>query len=63
MVIIDLPDYKVYFTGMKVLNPDDSNFNLIGVKPDIEVKPTLKGIQKGRDEVLERALEYIKTGK
>jgi hypothetical protein len=31
--------------------------------PDIEVKPTILGIQQGKDEVLERALQFIKTGK
>jgi hypothetical protein len=27
--------------------------------PDIEVKPTIKGIQEGRDEVLEAAVAYV----
>jgi hypothetical protein len=27
--------------------------------PDVEVKPTIKGIRAGRDEVLERALAYL----
>ena len=28
-------------------------------RPDIVVRPTLKGIRAGRDEVLERALRYL----
>jgi hypothetical protein len=35
----------------------------IGIKPDISVYPTVKGIQAGKDEVLERAIEFLKTGK
>lgn len=31
----------------------------IGIVPDIEVKPTIKGIQEGQDEVLEKAIEMI----
>ena len=35
----------------------------IGIIPDIEAKPTIKGIQEGRDEVLERAILFIENGK
>lgn len=31
----------------------------IGIVPDIEVKPSIKGIKEGRDEVLHKALEVI----
>jgi hypothetical protein len=31
----------------------------VGIVPDIVVKPTIKGIKEGRDEVLEKALEMI----
>ena len=30
-----------------------------GLQLDVEVKPTIKGIREGRDEVLERAIEYL----
>lgn len=33
----------------------------LGIQPDIEVRPTLKGIKEGRDEVLEAALHYLQT--
>jgi len=29
-----------------------------GIQPDIEVWPTLQGIRAGRDEILERAIQY-----
>lgn len=35
----------------------------IGIIPDIEIKTTIKGIQEGKDEVLDRALLFIETGK
>jgi hypothetical protein len=34
-----------------------------GIQPDIYVQPTIKGIQSGKDEVLERAVKYIRTEK
>jgi hypothetical protein len=34
-----------------------------GIQPDILITPTIKGIQRGRDEILERAIKFIETGK
>jgi len=34
-----------------------------GIQPDIFIRPTIKGIQAGKDEVLERAIKYLQTGK
>ena len=34
-----------------------------GIQPNIYIRPTIKGIQSGKDEVLERALLYLKSGK
>jgi C-terminal processing protease CtpA/Prc len=34
-----------------------------GIQPDILVTPTIKGIQQGRDEILERAVKFLETGK
>lgn len=33
-----------------------------GVKIDVPIKPTIPGIAEGRDEVLERAIQYINSG-
>ncbi|WP_294959772.1 S41 family peptidase [uncultured Flavobacterium sp.] len=51
------------FSGIGVYYPDGRETQRIGIVPDIEVKPTIQGIQQGRDEVLERALLFIKNGK
>jgi C-terminal processing protease CtpA/Prc len=34
-----------------------------GIQPDIFIQPTIKGVQAGKDEVLERAIKFIQTGK
>jgi len=41
--------------------PDGKDFVGIGVQPDIPIKRTIKGIAEGRDEVLEAALDYIRS--
>jgi C-terminal processing protease CtpA/Prc len=46
-------------SGIGVYYPDDRETQRIGIVPDIEVKPTVKGIREGRDEVLEKAIEII----
>lgn len=40
---------------------DGTEFVGIGIKPDVEIHPTIQGIQQGRDEVLEKAVEVLKT--
>lgn len=50
------------FTGLGAYYPDKRETQRIGIIPDIIIKPTVKGIKAGKDEVLERALEYIQTG-
>ena len=54
---------RTLFTGLGVYYPDGRPTQRIGIVPDIEIRPTLKGVRAGRDEVLERALEYIRTGR
>ena len=44
---------------LDVYYPDGMQTQRIGIVPDIEIKPTIKGIKEGRDKVLERAIEYI----
>ncbi|HCA07600.1 S41 family peptidase [Chryseobacterium sp.] len=57
-----IADLDTCFTGLGAYYPDGRETQRIGIIPDIVVKPTVKGILEGKDEVLERALEYIKTG-
>jgi C-terminal processing protease CtpA/Prc len=52
---------RTYFTGIGVYYPDGRETQRIGIVPDIVVTPTIRGIREGRDEVLEKALEFINT--
>lgn len=47
-------------TGIGVYYPDGKETQRIGIVPDVEVKPTVEGIRAQKDEVLEKALEWIK---
>lgn len=49
------------FTHERVLNPDGSEFQGVGIVPDVYVEPTVEGVRAGRDEVLERAVEVLRT--
>jgi C-terminal processing protease CtpA/Prc len=49
-------------TGIGVYYPDGREAQRVGIVPDVEVKPTIKGITEGRDEVLEKAVQLIKAG-
>lgn len=47
------------WTGMKVLKHDGSQHHLIGIQPTIPTSRTINGVQAGRDEFVEKALEMI----
>jgi len=54
---------KLWFSGEEVMYPDGKPMQRVGLQPDIFVRPTIKGIQSGKDEVLDRAIRYVQTGK
>jgi len=51
--------FRVGWTGMKVLKHDGSQHHQIGILPTGPVKRTLQGVIEGRDELLEKALEFV----
>ena len=55
--------FKITFTGKGVYYPDGTETQRIGIKPDIAVQQTIEGIEKGKDEILERAIKFIKIKK
>ena len=55
--------YIASFSGLGILYPDGGQTQQTGIRIDIQSKPTLAGLKAGKDEVLERALLYLKTGK
>jgi len=50
---------KTLISGQGITYMDGSQTQRIGLKPDITVKQTVKGITEGRDEVMEKAIELI----
>ncbi|MCP5050072.1 MAG: hypothetical protein GY940_23100, partial [bacterium] len=49
-----------FFTGQAVLKADGSQLQRVGLIPDIKAEPTIEGLRQGKDEVLEKAIQYIK---
>lgn len=60
IVWIPLPGQLTSFSGVGTLYPDGTQTQTVGVRLDVEVLPTTEGLQAGRDEVLERALELAR---
>ena len=50
----------VGFTGHDVRHADGRQLQRVGLQPQIRVAPTLAGIRAGKDEVLDRAIEFLK---
>ena len=50
---------QTYFSGIGVFYPDGAPTQRVGIVPDVVVEPTIRGIQAGVDEVLERALQFV----
>ena len=46
-------------TGIGIYYPDGRETQRVGIVVDREVKPTIKGVIEGRDELLEKAIEII----
>jgi carboxyl-terminal processing protease len=56
-----LSGLKTMISGIGVFYPDGTETQRVGVKIDIEVKASIQGLQAGRDEVLERAIQELKA--
>lgn len=52
--------FRIAWTGMKVVKHDGSQHHLIGIRPTVPMKRTIKGVLEGRDELFEKALEVVK---
>ena len=48
------------YSGLGVYYPDNSETQRVGVRIDVPVHATIKGIREGRDEYLEKALALLK---
>lgn len=52
-----LGGFKTVISGTGILYPDGAQTQRKGIKIDVVVKPTISGLEQGRDEVLEKAIE------
>ena len=51
----------VNFTGHDVRHADGRQLQRVGIQPHVRVEPTVEGIRAGRDEVLEKAIEFLRS--
>lgn len=51
---------RTMISGIGVYYPDGTETQRVGIVPDVTVKPTIDGIKKGKDEILEKAIQLIK---
>ncbi len=59
--MITLPgNIRTAISGIGVYYPDGRETQQVGIIPDVEIRPTIRGILEGRDEVLEKALEIVR---
>jgi C-terminal processing protease CtpA/Prc len=64
VALINLPGgIATYISGLGVYYPDGRETQRIGIVPDIVVHPTIKGFLDSRDELLEKAVSYIRKDK
>jgi C-terminal processing protease CtpA/Prc len=52
---------RVGFSGHDVRHADGRQLQRIGITPDIAVEPTVKGLLEGKDEVLDAAVQHLRT--
>ncbi len=50
---------KTRFSGIGIYYADGSETQRVGIVPDIQVKPTIKGVSAKRDELIEAAIDLI----
>lgn len=51
--------YISRFSGLGIYYPDGTVTQRKGIKIDIKARPSIRGLQEGRDELIERALTYF----
>ncbi|PID85800.1 MAG: hypothetical protein CSB13_06270 [Chloroflexi bacterium] len=63
-LVYDLSDgSSVHVTSARWYTPDKNQIDQEGLEPDILVEMTQEAIENGRDEVLNRAIEYLQEGR
>ncbi|MCL1667876.1 S41 family peptidase [Elizabethkingia ursingii] len=58
---INLPgNISTMISGIGIFYPNGDETQRVGIIPDVEIKPTIPGIKAGKDEILDKATEWIK---
>ena len=57
------PEARIQRIAQAVRHADGRQLQRVGLQPHILVTPTLEGLRRGKDEVVERAVQFIETGK
>lgn len=52
---------KTLISGIGIYYPDGKETQRVGILANVHVKPTIKGVKEGHDELLEKALEILNT--
>lgn len=52
---------RFYMTGLEVRHGDGRQLQRKGLEPHVKVRPTVAGLQAGRDELLERAVQLLRA--
>lgn len=52
-------DIVANFSGHDVRHADGRQLQRLGLRPDVDARPTIAGVRAGRDEVLEAALRFL----
>ena len=55
--------WRMWFTGQAVRHADGRQLQQVGIQPTIAVEPTIAGVRAGKDEVLDRAIQFATTGR
>lgn len=64
VALINLPGgIYTYISGLGIYYPDGKETQRVGIIPDIKISPTIQGFLNNRDELLERAIDFVKKGK
>jgi C-terminal processing protease CtpA/Prc len=62
VVLLPLPgDVSISITAVGVAYPDGSPTQRVGIQPHILARPTIAGLRAGRDEVMEKGIEVLKS--
>ncbi|MDP2723465.1 MAG: S41 family peptidase [Bacteroidales bacterium] len=56
------PDFGAAYSGDAVFYPNGTQTQRVGIVPDIYVNATFDGVKRGKDEILDRALQYLMIG-